>query len=135
MAALFKPWKINKLQSVADAIDQAFAEIKTISHFHSFLETHASLGLGEKNLRNTNQLLKMQGESSERLSAIEQMIHQIKGLVVGFSKDGDVRQTANLLWQRVDETLQEPLVSHKSHKNDEAVEGRILHEAQWVRII
>ena len=129
MTAFFKPWKLN-LQSLADAIDQAFADIKTISQFHSFLESHASLGLGERNLRNTEQAMKMQEQSLERLSVLEQMMHQFKGMVVGFSKDVDVQQVANLLRQHVDEILQEPKVSRKSHKNDEAVQGRNFHGAQ-----
>ena len=126
MTAFFKPWKLN-LQSLADAIDQAFADIKDISHFHGFLESHANLDLCERNLRNTEQTMKMQEESLERLSVLEQMMHQFKGMVVGFSKDGDVQQAANLLRQHVDEILQEPKVSRLSHMNDEAVQGRSCH--------
>ena len=134
MTAFFKPWKLN-LQSLADAIDQAFADVKDISHFHGFLESHASLDLGEKNLRNTEQTMKMQEKSLERLSVLEQMMHQFKGMVVGFSKVGDVQQVANLLRQHVDETLQEPKVSRKSLKNDEAIQGRSFHNAQFAKTI
>ena len=134
MTAFFKPWKLN-LQSLADAIDQAIGDIKDISHFHGFLESHASLGLGERNLRNTEQTMKLQEQSLERLNILEQMMHQFKGMVVGFPKDGDVQQVANLLRQHVDEILQEPKISRKSHTNDEAVQGRSFHGAQFARII
>ena len=134
MTAFLKPWKLN-LQSLADAIDQSFGDIKDISHFHGFLESHASLDLGERNLRNTEQTMKMQEESLERLSVLEEMMHQFKGMVVGFPKDGDVQQVANLLRQHVDEILQEPKVSRQSHKNDEAVQGRSCHGAQFARTV
>ena len=134
MTAFFKPWKLN-LQSLADAIDQAFADIKDISHFHSCLESRASLDLGEKNLRNTEQTMKMQEESLERLNVLEQMMHQFKGMVVGFPKDGDAQQVANLLRQHVDETLQEPKISRKAHKDNEAVQGRSFRGAQFARTI
>ena len=134
MTAFLKPWKLS-LQSLADAIDTAFADIKDISHFHGFLESHASLDLGERNLRNTEQTLKMQEESLERLSVLEEMMHQFKGMVVGFPKDGDVQQLANLLRQNVDEVLQEPKARRKSHKNDEGLQGGTLHGAQFARTI
>lgn len=132
ITAFLKPWKVD-LQSIVDAIDQTFADIKDISYFHGLLESHASLGLGGKNLRNTEKSVKMHEESLERLSGLEQMLQQVHAMVVSFSKEGDVQQTANLLRQCVNETLQEPEQSRKSRGQDEAIPGRYPHVTQILR--
>ena len=126
MTAFFKPWKVN-LQSIVDAIDQTFADIKDISHFHGLLESHASLGLGRENLLNTEKSVKMHEESLERLSDVEQMLQQVHAMVISFSKQGDVQQTADLLRHRVNETLQEPEQSRKSRGQDETIPSRFSH--------
>lgn len=121
ITAFLKPWKVN-LQSIVDAIDQAFADIKDISHFHGLLASHASLGLGRENLRNTEKSVKMHEESLKRLGGLEQMMQQVQAMVISFSKEGDVQQTANLLRQCVNETLQEPEQGRKSRAHDEAIQ-------------
>ncbi len=123
MRAFLKPWKL-KLQSIVDAIDQAFADIKDISHFHGMLEGRASLGLGWENLRNTDKSVKMHEESLQRLSNLEQRMQQIQATVVSFSKEADIKQAANLLRQCVKETLQEPRQSRKSPGEDKEIQGR-----------
>ncbi|CAD6570777.1 MAG: hypothetical protein ASARMPRED_003927 [Alectoria sarmentosa] len=119
--AFFKPWKVN-LQGIVDAIDQAFADIKDISHFHGLLEGHASLGLGRENLHNIKISVKMHEESLERLDGLEQMMQQIQAMVVSFSKEVDVQQTANFLRKCVNETLEEPEQSRKPHGQDETIQ-------------
>ena len=132
MTAFFKPWKVN-LQSIVDAVDQAFTDIKDISHFHGLLENHATLGIGRENLRNTEQSVKLHVESLQRLSGLEQMMQQIQATVVSFSKEGDVQQTANLLRQCVNENLHEPGQSRKSHSQDEEIQGSCAHSTRIVR--
>ena len=122
------------MQGIVDAIDQAFADIKDISHFHGLLEGHASLGLGRENLHNIKISVKMHEESLERLDGLEQMMQQIQAMVVSFSKEVDVQQTANFLRKCVNETLEEPEQSRKPHGQDETIQGGCLHVAESVRL-
>ena len=50
----------------------------------------------------------MHERSLAKLSDLEDQMQQIQAIMVRFSKQHDIQQTANLLWQRVDESLQNP---------------------------
>ena len=50
----------------------------------------------------------MHERSLAKLSDLEDQMQQIQATMVRFSKDHDVQQTATLLWQCVDESLQNP---------------------------
>ena len=50
----------------------------------------------------------MHERSLAKLSNLEDQMQQIQATMVRFSKQHDIQQTANLLWQCVDESLQNP---------------------------
>ena len=50
----------------------------------------------------------MHERSLAKLSDLEDQMQQIQAYMVRFSKQHDIEQTANLLWQCVDESLQDP---------------------------
>ena len=81
--------------------------MKEISQFHGLLEGHASLKIGEDNLRCSRESKALQEQSLARLSELENMLATIHATFVRFSKDHDIHQTANFLRQCVDESLQE----------------------------
>ena len=50
----------------------------------------------------------MHEQSLAKLSDLEDQMQQIQATMIRFSKQHDIQQTANLLWQCVDESLQNP---------------------------
>lgn len=105
--AISKPWKVQ-LQGLVDEIDATFANINDISRYHGLVEGHISLGVGQENLQNSWRSIAMHEQSLAKLSNLEDQMQQIQATMVRFSKQHDIQQTANLLWQCVDESLQNP---------------------------
>ena len=50
----------------------------------------------------------MQEQSLVRLTELESMMERIQSTILRFSKEQDIRQTADFLRQHMDEDLQEP---------------------------
>ena len=105
--AISKPWKVH-LQGLVDEIDATFANINDISRYHGLVEGHISLGVGQESLQNSWRNIAMHEQSLAKLSNLEDQMQQIQATMVRFSKQHDIQQTANLLWQYVDESLQNP---------------------------
>ena len=105
--AISKPWKVH-LQGLVDEIDATFANINDISRYHGLIEGHISLGVGQQNLQNSWRSIAMHERSLAKLSDLEDQMQQIQATMVRFSKHQDIQQTATLLWQCVDESLQDP---------------------------
>jgi hypothetical protein len=122
MTALSKPWKIS-LQCLVDAIDQAFVDIRDISHYHGLLEGHANLAMSRESLNNGQKSIAMQERSLERLFSLEQKIEEVHANFVRFPKEHDVQQTADFIRQRVDESFEEaersPTSTHLSKVENE----------------
>jgi hypothetical protein len=96
------------LQALVDEIDQTFVTIKDMAQYHGLLEGHINLVVGQRNLINSQKTMAMQVQSLARLEKLESMMEQVQATFIRFSKEQDVQQTADLLRQCVDESLQDP---------------------------
>lgn len=101
--ALTKPWK--RFQDLVDSIEQTLSNIKDAAQYHGLIESHISLVVGQKNLaisqRNSVKL-------EQTLGLIEDLQLQMQAISIRFSKETDIRQTADALMKRAEETLNEP---------------------------
>ena len=116
MRAFKKPWSAQ-LQGLVDQIDLTFLSIKDIAHYHGILEGHISLEIGKENLQNSQKNVSLQEQQNAKLEQsnahmanVEDMLGQLMNVIlVLFNKEKDILPSANLLQQRVDEDVREPI--------------------------
>ena len=73
------------------------------------LESHIGIEISKDNLGNSQKIIELQEQSSAKFSNMESMLDQIKNMMlIHFKKQEDVSQSARLLQERVDESIQEP---------------------------
>ncbi len=98
--------------------------IKDIAQYHGLIEGHTSLAVGRENLQFTRQSIVLHEQALARLSDLENMMEQVHSTIIRFTKEQDVKQTADLLGQYIDDSIREP-ERHQDHDSMNAIfEGK-----------
>ena len=96
------------MQGLVDETDQTFVNIKDIAQCHGLVEGHTSLAVGRENLQVTRQSVVLHEQTLARLTDLEDMVEQVHSTIIRFTKEQDVKQTADLLRQYVDDSIRKP---------------------------
>lgn len=88
-----------------DEIDQTFITIKDTTQLHGLLDGQINLVVGRKTLQISQKSIAMHEQSLARLTRVGDLMEQVHATFIRFSKECDVQQAYNFLWQCVDESL------------------------------
>lgn len=106
--AFTKPWK--RFQDLVDSIEQTLSNIKDAAQYHGLIESHMGMVVGQKNLAiSQNNSVKLE----QTLGLIRDLHTQMQAISIRFSKERDIRQTADALMQRIEEKLNEPTIANE----------------------
>ncbi|RDW67382.1 uncharacterized protein DSM5745_09248 [Aspergillus mulundensis] len=106
LKALSSPWE--RFQELVDAIGQTFVDIKDIAQFHGLLAGQVNLEVSQRTLA----LMERQGEKSDTNTALlEDVLSQLHAISIQFTKEEDIRETASLVRQHVDQVQDDPTLS------------------------
>ncbi|GKZ38850.1 hypothetical protein AbraIFM66950_011373, partial [Aspergillus brasiliensis] len=103
LKAVLKPW--DRFQKLVDDIGQTFVVIERIAQLHGLLAVHANLEVGQEALA----LIKSQCRKVDANNVmLENVLSQLHAISVQFTKEKDIRETASLVREHVDQRQDDP---------------------------
>ncbi|KAH8895678.1 hypothetical protein GQ53DRAFT_853744 [Thozetella sp. PMI_491] len=107
------PWR--RFQDLVDSIEQTLSNVKDAANYHGLIENHINMVVSRKNLV----ISEANSSKLERTLELIQDLHsKVHAISIRFSKESDIRQTADALRQQTEEKLEEPVLS-KVHPSAE----------------
>ncbi|RAK93828.1 hypothetical protein BO79DRAFT_268248 [Aspergillus costaricaensis CBS 115574] len=109
LKAITRPW--DRFQQLVDAIGQTFVVIEKIAQFHGLLTAHANMEVSQQTLA----LLRNQDKKFDASKdMLENVLSQLHAISVHFTKEEDIRETASLVREHVDQIQDDPILSKGS---------------------